>query len=185
MAQDTLFWEPPLPNNNHLIGYILYKAKMGAVIDTTAPINPEQWDSLSLPVTTGLINFTNWADLHYFNIVAVYTEGKSDFLNGWTRIFDLPVGNKNYSTVSKKNQKGFEIRKSPTGYTINFNQKNPFPSFFSIADVNGRLVLRCFSIKNVSIFFNTSKRSLAPGLYIATAEFPGGTVLSQPFLFTK
>ena len=46
---DTLFWEPPLQNNNHLTGYILFASKfwLGEGIDTTEPIDIMEWDSIA------------------------------------------------------------------------------------------------------------------------------------------
>jgi hypothetical protein len=186
-AGDTLFWDPPLPNNNHLIGYMLYKTKRGAVIDTTAPINLAQWDSMLIGTQTSYIGFIQWLQIipAYFNIVAVYTEGKSDFLKGWTCLSAIPVNARNYSTVSLKPQKEIEIRKYPTGYIINFTQRNFFPSFLSIDNITGKQVFRYSGIKSNPIYWNISGDGFSPGLYIIKADLPDHTVLTQPFMFTK
>jgi hypothetical protein len=188
---DTLFWEPPLPNNNNLIGYMLYKTKPGMIVDTTAPINLEQWDSsVALSIyQTKMPNFTNWlvpSSPAYFNIVAVYAEGKSDFLKGWT-CWGGPVKVTNYSKVSKKAQRELEIKKTPTGYLVYPQaelEKNKSFSLF-VFKTTGQQVACISNPVNTPIYWSTSKTNMSPGLYIIKAEFPDHTVLTQPFMFTK
>jgi hypothetical protein len=183
---DSLFWDPPLPNNNHLIGYTLYKTKQGtvqgSVIDTTAPINLVQWDSLSLPADAkALINWLSHSVPAYFNIVADYTEGKSDFLKGWTCLCDALVNSNHYSKMLKP-QKEIEIRRFPNGYIFKFTA---LPLSFSINTSTGRQVSTFPSAAGNPIFWNTSEVNISPGLYLIIAEFPDHTVLTQPFMFTK
>lgn len=182
---DSLLWDPPLPNNNHLIGYIVYKSQAGHApfIDTTAPVDLWDWDSLSLGPTTRFLGFVSWLNPcpTYFNIVAVYTEGKSDLLKGWTCLLDIPVNAKNYSIVNKKSPEGIILRKFPDGYLFNFTF---LPSFISINNISGRQISR-FSGKSNYIFWNTSESNISPGLYIINAELPDKTVYTQPFIYRK
>jgi hypothetical protein len=92
----TFSWSPPLPNNNHLQGYTIYIQNKNISIDTTAPINMAQWDSVGFTDTTWFSS-SYYPHGEFFNIVAVYAEGKSDFLKGWTRLAIFQDIKKNYS----------------------------------------------------------------------------------------
>ncbi|NLD94405.1 MAG: hypothetical protein GX639_17250, partial [Fibrobacter sp.] len=54
-TKTTISWDPPLPNNNNLIGYILYTTH--ETIDTTAPINTSQWDSVVVDTSVHFVTF--------------------------------------------------------------------------------------------------------------------------------
>jgi hypothetical protein len=60
-------WEPPLQNDNHLLGYILYIQKKGVTIDTAAPINLSQWDSVGFTDSTRM-SFSYGPHGEYFNL---------------------------------------------------------------------------------------------------------------------
>ena len=65
-SDKTFSWEPPLPNDNHLQGYIIYVQKRGVTIDTSTPINLAQWDSIGFTDSTGF-TYIHDSDGEYFN----------------------------------------------------------------------------------------------------------------------
>jgi hypothetical protein len=122
-------WDPPLPNNNHLIGYIIYVGH--GQIDTTKPINLAQWDSVKFTTSTT----TSWTtELQYVNLVAVYAEGKSAFLNGWTVYAEVGVKQNLQPTEKIKNT--LVIRKESGGYLISLPSSSPTNLFQSLIIYN-------------------------------------------------
>jgi hypothetical protein len=177
-------WEPPLPNNNHLTGYILFVQKKGISIDTMAPINFAQWDSIcfidSSKTKYVYNNFTPNGE--FINIVAVYSEGKSEFLQGWTRL-PMPDGIKCLS-VSGYFQNKISIQKTSGGFIFNIPkyEKNVILSIYSLM---GQYIARLPAVNGNRIFWNARQQNVAYGTYITRVLFPDHTVLTQPFLFTK
>ncbi len=178
-------WDPPLPNNNHLIGYIHYWAKQGITIDTTKPINLAQWDSIAFTTST-MDSFTNnrtyW---NYFNLVAVYTEGKSEFLKGWTILYS--VGVKQNSQQTEKLQNTLVVKREFGGYLISLllsSFNNPIKSL-SIYNAMGIKISRISSINKNQVFWKTSDRNLPEGLYIARLELSDKTSCSRAFILSS
>jgi hypothetical protein len=181
---DTIFWDPPVANNNHLLGYILYVSKPGVKIDTTTPINIVQWDSVFTSSTTILGGF----DCSYVNLVAVYSEGKSDFLQSWNFVCPPPiVRTKNGLTVNGSLPNKITLKKSPTGLIFDFQllQGNTKPLSINIYTISGRQVAGFSSVNNRRLFWNTSHSNLPEGTYIIRAVLPDRSSLSQPFMLTK
>jgi hypothetical protein len=174
-------WEPPLSNDNHLQGYIIYVQKENIAIDTTTPINIAQWDSVGFTDTT-TIAFTYYPLGEYYNIVAVYTEGKSDFLKGWStitrpdKIISVPI------SINSKNIP--LIFKSLNGIFINLNLPQQ-PSLITIFDVSGKIITNLPNAANGHILWNTSLLRFPVGLYLLRAEFPDRSVITQPFTITR
>jgi hypothetical protein len=192
IPEDSTTWEPPLPNNNHLLGYIFYRAKSGVVIDTSATINPAQWDSIlffDATCTSSRRCFRHYENIQllYFNLVAVYSEGKSDFLLGWTKYYYTAVGVKQSLPSINLSRNRVEIIKSTRGFFISYKplSANIGPLSFSICDISGRQVVQSSNLMGNSIFWNTSQRNLAEGLYIVRAEMPDRNVINQPLMFTR
>jgi hypothetical protein len=186
-GRDTLSWEPPLPNINHLLGYIFYRSKQGVVIDTTAPINPAQWDSIGYTNLTHLDISSNYADFRYYNLVAVYAEGKSDFLQGWTYHATFAVGVKQKWHAIDPQQNKIEIQKTTNGFLITFQpspQTTGFPSL-SIYNVNGEKVAGFPGIKGNQVYWKTTDRNLAEGQYIIKLELPDKSVISRTLIFSR
>jgi ligand-binding sensor domain-containing protein len=195
-AWDTLSWEPPLPNDNHLLGYEFYMANQSvAMIDTSAPVNFAQWDSIGFfPSTkvsascyTGMPSSFCLTQFRYYNLVAVYAEGKSDFLKGWTYFYSTAVDvNKSLEGPVNRQNKILILQSSKSFFiTLNFSPDKTLPSSLIIYNITGQQIARISTIKNNSFFFNTSNCNLAEGLYIVKAELPDRTVLTQPFMVTK
>jgi hypothetical protein len=185
-------WEPPLPNDNHLLGYIVYVQNPSITIDTSAPINIAQWDSLTFTVST-LWHFQYpyiyiqgvRYDMQgkFFNIVAVYTEGRSDFLQGWTHIpkdmngvvqqpFLHPITN---SILIQEENRGFF-------FSFPLYKQN---KAFEIYNLSGNRIAHLDCVNCNRVLWNARLQNVGYGLYIVRAELPDRTVLTQPFLFTK
>jgi hypothetical protein len=178
-------WDPPLPNNNHLLGYMYYHAKPGIIIDTTAPINLTQWDSL--PFTT-MTNGNFVEDVpECINLVAVYAEGKSDFLQGWFKPTIFPVGIKSSTNQTEKLQSNFKIRKAPNGFyfTLEAFPQTSGSSSLSIFNMTGTKVAEFTGIKSNQVFWKTSGRNLAQGQYIVQLGLPDKRVFSSRLVYSR
>jgi hypothetical protein len=186
-SKNWITWEPPLPNDNQLIGYILYRSKNGAVIDTLAPIDVAQWDSLGFVDTTSCTYTSPYAiNGRYFNLIAVYDEGKSTFLNGWTYYFleNGEVGiTKSFLNFNKISNK-MELIKNKDGFFIIASQGN-YPVFLYVENIQGQKIKR-FSYKTGDCFFsNTFDLKITAGLYLLRAEFQDRSVITKPFTITR
>ena len=176
-------WDPPLPNDNHLLGYILYQNS--ASVDTIASINLAEWAPVAITDSTSIPNSLSYG--RYVNIVAAYTEGNSDFLQGWTYYAPSADGANKFCEVSGKTLNKIDIRKSPNGFLINLQlsrDKTP-PLPLAVYNITGRRLAHFSITGNAPVFFNALSLGLAEGLYIIRAELPDHTVLTQPFMFTK
>jgi hypothetical protein len=186
---DSLYWEPPIQNNNHLLGYILYasKSKGGVGIDTAKPIDTAQWDSVAFfPDSTKKAELSIGLNGSYINLVALYEEGKSEFLDGWTMLNVVPVGVARPESVFTPVQKKVSITAVPGGVSISA----PFllssePFSISLFNPNGSLHSRISGIKGNRAFLSTSGNDFAKGLYLLRAEFPDRSVITQPFTITR
>jgi hypothetical protein len=178
---DSLFWEPPLPNDNHLIGYILYQSKFGVAIDTTKPIDTAQWDSIAFTDSTLLIN--KLIDQRYVNLVAVYKEGKSAFLQGWTfnEPKDVSIQKKSAGSITWK--EGINIKKATGGFSILLQPmfKN---AVLSIYNVSGKRIAN-LPYTSSRTFWNATQQNVPIGLYLLRAEFPDRSVITKPFAITR
>ena len=176
-------WDPPLPSNNHLIGYIFYRAKDGITIDTTAPVNLAQWDSIAF--TSSTMDTIHNVSLLYFNLVAVYTEGKSEFLKGWTR--PIPDGVKQNSQSTEKPQNALIITKASGGYLISIPSSSPTSYFQSLSIYNslGKKISEISNIKSNDVFWKTSGRNFPKGLYIARMEFSDKTSCNRTLILSS
>ena len=188
-AYDTTYWDPPLPNNNHLLGYIFYCSKNGMTIDTTAPIDLSQWDSIAYCTSTKFHNPVISPGFKYFNIVAVYSEGRSDFLKNWT-----------YSRYSlDKISEKFQIS-SHTLLTIKMQTANDGIIFliptlglentiksFSIFSPSGRELKRLSNeeIQGNRFVLKAPDGAFNAGMYIAKAQLSDKRVISKPFLISR
>lgn len=181
--KDSLSWESPLPNNNHLLGYEIFHSNSWDM-DTTAPINLAQWDSIAF--TDSLMCVIPWPQ-PYLNIVAVYSEGKSDFLQGWPYLGDFPENVKHVQTFGQNHTSVIKVIESLGGFCISVptSKGSLAPSSLSIFTLAGQRVVQFSNIASSNIFFSMANRGLTKGVYILRAEMPDRTVLSQPFLFAR
>jgi hypothetical protein len=200
------YWDAPLPNNNHLLGYALYFPKRAVVIDTSMPIDLAQWDSTPLITATyfrdGGVHMTYDSITHvtsvmfdsnlyhpgndHYNLVAVYQEGRSDFLKGWS-VEEVPVRTFKNPPGKKAPVQNSLIVKSGTVVTFQcrFSGDYSTPAALAIFTLKGER-LASFNIPQTStVFWTPSHTKVCKGLYIVKAEFPDHTILTQPFLFTK
>lgn len=193
LTLDRIYWSSPLPNNNHLIGYILYQSKGNAVIDTTKAPDPNQWDSLAFTDSLSLptVSVATYASIltphRYLNLVAVYTEGKSDFLSGWTYFAPDIVGTKPILGAQGNSINRIKIKKMPSGYVISYQQAAGNMANFTVSllSLSGREVARVPLDGNKSAFLSSASCNVAEGLYVLHAEMPDRTVPNQPFLFAR
>jgi hypothetical protein len=190
---DTIAWDPPLPSNNHLLGYVFYFTKrlenLGNV-DTTAPVNMAQWDSLTfydtswVPFSTALQD-SFFYSIYYRNLVAVYAEGRSSFLSGWSKHEYQIVDTKTWSRENGESINKMQVTRSGTGYSVRIRGFSGKTSSISLLSLLGQEVFRLTTIGDRSVFLSTSNRSLREGLYILRAELPDKTVLTRTFMFTR
>lgn len=179
----TTYWDPPLPNKNHLIGYVFYRSKNNITIDTSGPVKMEQWDSIAFFDTISTSVF-NPAILQsgYFNMAAVYTEGKSEFLNGWTKSqYALDKTNPKYNPYIK----GLKIARItilPDNYCISIEQ--PF-KHISIYNLNGKVIWKSGIFLNSTSFILISNVFIKNGLYLLRAEFTDRSIITQPFTISR
>jgi hypothetical protein len=178
-------WDPPLPNSNTILGYIFYKAKLGAIIDTTKPINMAQWDSVAFTTSTSCSCWPS-GDV-YLNMAAVYSEGKSDYLQGWTKSTIEPVNVTPSSTPIEKIQHNLEIKKAPNGFCITFSSLLNYSgsSSLSIYNITGTKVAGFSNVQGNQVFWKTTGQNLAEGQYIVRLELPDGRVLSGRMVYSK
>jgi hypothetical protein len=186
IAYDSLYWDPPIPNNNHLLGYIFYRSKSNVVIDTAAPINPAQWDSIAFFTSTKAY-FLQILTPGYVNFVALYAEGKSDFLSGWTRSQYSADGIKQEPQINGKATSSIQVQKVSNGLAITYQPRSAHavPCVIAIYNINGRELAQFTDVTGNSVLWNPSSKGWSQGMYILRAELPDHTVLTQPFLFTK
>jgi len=193
MQIDTVSWNPPLPNNNHLLGYIFYRSKSGAVIDTNAPVNLAQWDSISFFDATGtdstlpyhLVNGQNFNSGQYINFVAVYAEGRSNFLSGYAMLDCITTGTIQQPSATHLLPNTIKITTSKGGFSISFQGFLNVPSSISLFSLSGQEVARFPVSGNRAAFLNPIHCNLGVGLYLLRADLPDHSVLTQPFMFTK
>jgi hypothetical protein len=177
-------WEPPLLNNNHLLGYILYGSKIDAAIDTNAPVNMAQWDSLSFSDSTSMDSRHSYlVDGQYFNLVAVYAEGRSGFLSGFTRLEGCSSGGailKPSALHSSLN--AMQIARSTAGFLITLNRISACPFSIVVFSLSGQEMV-CLPVNGKQAML--TNRNLREGLYILRAQLPDKTVLTRTFMFTR
>ncbi|NLE01583.1 MAG: fibronectin type III domain-containing protein [Fibrobacter sp.] len=184
-TKTTISWEPPLPGNNNLTGYILYTAP--ATIDTTAPFDISQWDSVVVEDTS--VHFVTFPSRmsKYYNVVAVYSEGRSEFLKGWTREIYFP-NSINYNAISgqKKRNPIFFKYSSSSGYLTFTSPSNLFdPLLLILYDATGRRITS-FSAKNgETVYLNSGDYNLAGGMYIVKAMAGNEVLAKQAFSIVR
>jgi hypothetical protein len=188
LRYNSLNWDPPLPNNNHLLGYTLFESKADYnAFDTNAPINLAQWDSIAF-ISAGECSYTGyyWPN-KYLNLVAVYSEGRSDFLRGWAYFYSTAVGIKEYGLGKQYVRKGSIVNDFQGGIIFNFSlfQKGNRPTNLSIFTPSGKQIA-CFQMTNDKpIFWNATRLSIAEGVYIAKINQPNNINFSFPFLYKR
>lgn len=184
---DTLCWEEPLANNNHLIGYIFYYSKIGAVIDTTLPVNLSQWDTVvlssSMTQSTSLHNYIDYYG-RYYSLVANYSEGKSDFLTGWTKfgsalILDVAP---RAAPSNPPPHRNLEVTRSGNGYFIRHANSGVVNSIMVLNPAGAKVA--CFSgIKENRVFWQTG--SVPEGMYLIRAEYTDGGTVARSIVVSR
>ncbi|MBN1578922.1 MAG: hypothetical protein JW913_20340 [Chitinispirillaceae bacterium] len=175
-----LTWDPPLPGDNHLLGYICYFSKLSADIDTSKPIDPSQWDSVAFTSETEL---TIEARGGYLNLVALYNEGKSDFLEEWIHVY-LAIGvSTSMSFKATITSDITRIRKTPAGYLLDFQSfsTNGVPQSAVILSSSGRRVAELTDTRGDQQIFNISNPEYSPGLYIVKVLFSDKSTMAKQF----
>ncbi|HAJ80512.1 MAG TPA: hypothetical protein DCO75_12170 [Fibrobacteres bacterium] len=194
-------WDRPLSNNNNLLGYIFYVAKKNVTIDTTAPIDLSQWDSVAfwdtvaLVDSTGSDNFDNTGRAsfvsimsnRYFNLVALYTEGKSDFIEGWSKWYTTAtaIGITADHACNNYLTNKIEVKKTGEEYMISFPQSLKYsrkPSF-AVFNPFGVKVSQTFVANGNTALLKTD--NMAEGTYIIRAELPDKSIIAQKIVILK
>jgi hypothetical protein len=158
---------------------------MAVSIDTTAPINIAQWDSIAFITSTSYV--FSGQPVQYFNLVALYAEGKSDFLLGWSRRTDQMVGVQRNSPETEIMRNNIEIKKAIDGFFITLSSvpHTAGHASLSIYNMNGVKVAGFSDIKNNQVFWKTTDRNLAEGQYIVKLELPDKSVISRTLVFSR
>jgi hypothetical protein len=158
-------------------------------IDTSAVIDLAQWDSVaftdSTMLLTGIFSIFRYHP-GYLNLVAVYSEGKSDFLKGWSN-YSPPLGLDKFSGHRIKSPNKMDIRKVIGGLYVDMklSQGNVLPVSLAIYNITGQRIAQFSNIRNTPIFWNTSQQNLAEGLYLIRAELSDRNVINRMFMFTR
>jgi hypothetical protein len=175
-----LSWEPPLPGNNHLLGYTVFISKNVAGIDTAKPINLLQWDSVAFTTNTF---FTIINRGGYFNVVAVYREGQSEFLTGWVQLPSLNGISPSGIVKSDQEHDAITIRKTTAGYSFSFPAVANKAALVSAAifDPAGHEVSPIIGNGNNSLLWN----SPVEGVYAIRLTLTNGKSFARQFIVTK
>ena len=121
----------------------------------------------------------------YFNLVAVYAEGKSEFLKGWTRVIGDNI--KQNSLNVEKFQNTPVVKKLSGGYLISPPSSSPSNLIKSLSIYNaiGKKISMISSINKNQVFWKTSNRNIPEGLYIARLELLDKTSCSRAFILSS
>lgn len=176
---DTLYWEPPLPNDNHLLGYVLYQSRERCWdVDTTRHVESIEWDSVAFTDTCQLVNMLD--NNVFVNIAAVYAEGKSELIQGWTMFASTAVGISGSPAGHGRHEKTITCIKSCT-IALPPEYKG---AMLSINSISGRrLAVFPFSGRPVSL--NGIHRNIPSGRYLIRAEFSDRADITQPFTISR
>jgi hypothetical protein len=182
----TLSWDPPLDTvHNRPVRYILYRSKEGITIDTTAPVDQAQWDSITVQNSPEVVE--DFPDIGYFNFVVVYINGqRSDFLSGWSRCnYDIVGVIKNAVTPQCGSDK-ITVEKSAEGLFISLPQRNGGSGFSSIDlfSLTGRRVATLSAAENATSL-TAFQPEIGTGSYILRAVLKEGGSIALPFMLTK
>ena len=155
-------WDPPIENNNKLVGYKLYLVDRDSV-NIHDSINLDNWESSEIIYTTS----ARWGSWGYHNIVAVYEEGESKPLQGWMYVFNnlTFIYNNNHLKTSVND---FKIHCNNYGdITISLpDNYNYQKASLNIYDTKGRLINHMSNFEKNTITLNTSELGMASGSYI-------------------
>jgi len=121
----------------------------------------------------------------FFMVVAVYAEGKSTFLNGWTVYPE--VGVKQNIQPTEKIKNAFVVKKASGGYLISLPSSLQINLIKSLSIYNsmGIKISRISSINKNQVFWKTSDRNLPEGLYIARLELSDKTSCNRAFILSS
>ena len=150
----TLVWEPPIPCNKKVTGYIVYGSSQD--IDTAKPIDLKQWRQI---VTTTGTSASGFSLAPRFNVAAVYQDQTTDFPKAYTRL-NFPMGVTPHRPLPDGNHL------SPLAIN-SFGPKAPAPWYA----VNGRLVSK-------RGFSDASWGDLATGWYFRPTTISDGGGMS-------
>jgi hypothetical protein len=183
--RNTSSWEAPLPNNNTLLGYIYYRAKNGVTIDTTAPINMAQWDSIAFTTSTSYV--FSGQPFQYFNLVAVYAQGRSEFLLGWSKRTAAVVDVKQGSPAAVLVPNTLTVQKTGKGFVFSLLKpgKNSDVASLTIFNANGTTMARFSEIKSNRIVWNIADRDSPDGLFIVKVELLDRSTITRTVIVTK
>ena len=155
-------WDPPIENNNTLIGYKLYFVERDSV-NINDSINLDNWKPSEIIYTTS----ERWGGWGYYNIVAVYEEGESKPLDGWMYVYNDMTFIYN-NTHSKTSVNNLKIHCYNFG-TIKISLPNNYDyqkASFNIYNTKGRLINHMSNFEKNTITLNTSELGMASGNYI-------------------
>lgn len=179
---NSFYLDPPLPNNNHLQGYIIYVQKKDVTIDTSEQINLAQWDSVGFSDTTRFTVIYQ-SNGEYFNIVAVYEEGRSDFLIGWSRLYKSMSINRVRNGYTNS-EVGTSIWKCRGGLSFEFSLPVT-GAMLNVFSITGKRMVVFPKFTGNRVLWNTSQCHVPNGLYLLRAEFPDRSVITQPFIIAR
>jgi hypothetical protein len=176
---DSVFWDPPLSNNNHLLGYIIYKFSSFSSFDTSALPGISQWDSVTFTTGTRIL-VPGWLKSAFYNIVAVYVKGRTDFLKGWLYVGDV-VGIKPQKATGKNALPSTLIRSqvSFTGYLFTFPS---LPLSAALFDPAGHLIANLAPTGDNRLYWRPSSGAAARGMYLMQARMPNNRTIVQKFM---
>jgi hypothetical protein len=189
---EWLYWDPPLPNNNHLRGYILYvidrPESFTSIIDTTKPVDSVIWDSVAFfpPTTTKAECSGKMPFCGSFNMVALYDEGKSDLLSNWTLIDEGRLSIRKVGAETGFTSNAFTIKNTETALIIDFSglaDKSGAPKL-DLYTLAGRLIAS-LSINKTYTHWSIPKKILPSEICVAHFTTTTGDLYTKTIYYMR
>lgn len=140
-------------------------------IDTTKPVDASQWDTFAIQDTSKRYQINAVLSRRYFNIVAVYEEGNSGFLTGWTCNVAMSVNIRQEPAPAKATQSTANFIGSPVAN--------------SIFDLAGRQITTASSVKGHMSNSITANQSIGTGCFIIHANSGKKAAGNQPWILPR
>jgi hypothetical protein len=110
------------------------------------------------------------------------TEGKSDFLKGWTRLVIFQDIKKNYSPDFSRSSISFKYIGGKLSVVLN---QQVLPVQLDIFTATGKRLGSFKKINGVRCRLSIPLQNIPIGLSLLRAEFPDRSVITQPFTITR
>ncbi len=173
-------WNPPIENNNTLLGYKVFNINKD-LVNILDSINLDNLEPSEIIDTT----WARWGSWGYFNIVAVYEEGESKPLQGWMYVFN------NLTFIYNNN----DLKTPANDFKVYYNNYdnimislpndyNNQKASFNIYNTKGRLINHVSNFEKNPVILNISELGMASGNYIIQF-ITGNKIFTDKFYYQK